>query len=97
VVNLALPATSRPYPNHLANCLFHRDGSCRRCIERCPVGAISERGHDKQKCEAYSYGELTRLKGEYGVGVTGCGLCQTRVPCEDRIPASLPARRRSAP
>jgi hypothetical protein len=24
---------------------------------------------------------------EYGVGVQGCGLCQTKVPCEFRNPA----------
>jgi epoxyqueuosine reductase len=87
VTNLPLPPDPRTASNHLSNCLFHVDRSCRRCIERCPAGALSEQGHDKLKCESYSYGELKPLRDEYGVGVTGCGLCQVRVPCEDRIPS----------
>ena len=31
--------------------------------------------------------ELGRTEGYYG-RYLGCGLCQTKVPCEDRIPAS---------
>jgi len=27
------------------------------------------------------------VKKEYGFDGYGCGLCQTRVPCESRIPA----------
>jgi epoxyqueuosine reductase len=31
-------------------------------------------------------------KKEYGVGITGCGLCQTRVPCEFEIPKLIQKR-----
>jgi hypothetical protein len=38
-------------------------------------------------CKAYVYGELRRRAGElYGVMETGCGLCQTGVPCEACVP-----------
>jgi ferredoxin len=91
VTDARLPASPRPYPNHLANCLFYVNGSCRKCIERCPEGAITEQGHDKDKCR-YVLFEVQRpwMEGVYGEGYIGdypgCGLCQTGVPCEDRIP-----------
>jgi len=92
VTNIALPPSFRVYENHLANCLFYRDGSCRRCIERCPAGAISEKGHDKKRCREFLFvdqkaaiQELGREEGYIG-RYLGCGLCQTKVPCEARIP-----------
>lgn len=97
VTDIKLPPSPRPYPNHLSNCLFYVDGSCRECIERCPDGAITEKGHDKEKCR-YILFEVQRpwMEGAYGEGYIGdypgCGLCQTRVPCEDRIP--VPRRKR---
>ena len=57
VTNLELSPSPRTYENHLSNCLFHRDRSCRRCIERCPAGAISEQGHDKIMCRDFSNNE----------------------------------------
>jgi len=87
VTDLVLEPDPRPYPDHLFNCLYHRNGSCGLCIERCPVGAISVAGHDKVKCMEYVYGTVVRKLGsEYGVQTTGCGLCQTKVPCEAGIP-----------
>jgi len=92
VTDLALLPTPRVYENHLANCLFYRDESCRRCIERCPVGAISEQGHDKKRCREFLVEgqkvilkELGREEGYIGTYL-GCGLCQTKVPCEFKIP-----------
>jgi len=94
VTDIALMPTPRVYANHLANCLFYRDRSCQHCIERCPVGAISEQGHDKKKCRDFLIegqrvvlGELGRDEGYIGTYL-GCGLCQTRVPCEFSIPPS---------
>jgi hypothetical protein len=51
------------------------------------VGALSENGHDKIKC----YNHLKPVtadyvKSEYGFDGYGCGLCQTKVPCESKIP-----------
>ncbi|MCX5913725.1 MAG: hypothetical protein NTV04_17530, partial [Deltaproteobacteria bacterium] len=45
------------------------------------------KGHDKDKCSDYCYEYVGPAKmKEYGVKVTGCGLCQTKVPCEFEIP-----------
>ncbi len=87
ITDLALAPAPRPYPDHLHNCLFHREGTCGVCIDRCPVGAISQSGHDKPRCRRYVYEEVPdQVAKLYDVAQTGCGLCQTRVPCEERIP-----------
>jgi epoxyqueuosine reductase QueG len=88
VTNLPIPATPRVYENHTANCSYLAEGACGKCIMRCPAGAISAWGHDKAKCGAY-LDSLDELKSRYGVSITGCGLCQTAVPCEARIPPRI--------
>ncbi|MDD2899796.1 MAG: epoxyqueuosine reductase [Desulfuromonadaceae bacterium] len=88
ITDLALTPSPRPYPERRSNCLHYRDNSCRACIRRCPVGALSPDGHDKQKCLEYVYGTIPgAVAAQYGVTATGCGLCQTKVPCEEKIPA----------
>ena len=88
ITDLTLPATSRTAPDHRHNCLWFREESCGRCISRCPVGAISHAGHAKGQCREYVYGTVSAAVAErYAVTQTGCGLCQTRVPCEAQIPA----------
>ncbi|MFH0846681.1 MAG: 4Fe-4S double cluster binding domain-containing protein [Chloroflexota bacterium] len=92
VTSLALKPSPRPYVSFRANCLFYRDGSCGRCVARCPAGAITETGHDRKKCREFLYGRQRELVIETGrqgyVGpYFGCGLCQTGVPCESGIPA----------
>jgi epoxyqueuosine reductase QueG len=87
ITSLVLPPTARTAPDHRHNCLFHRNGSCGACISRCPVGALSRKGHDKGLCKSLVYGSAPAAVGPiYGVQQTGCGLCQTAVPCESRIP-----------
>lgn len=87
ITDLALAPSQRTYPDHTFNCLWHRNGTCGACIVRCPVGAISREGHDKQICREYVYRVVPEAVGEkYQVTTTGCGLCQTSVPCESRIP-----------
>lgn len=88
VTNLSLLASERKYTNHLANCLYYRDGTCGVCIDRCPAGAVTIGGHDKRKCMRYQFRDLEALKRRYEAEIVGCGLCQTEVPCESRIPAS---------
>lgn len=91
VTDLRLTPSARPYADHRWCCLFYREGTCGACIGRCPVGALSRLGHDKRKCRDLVYGDAPRAVGEtYGVPHTGCGLCQTKVPCEGRIPAGAP-------
>jgi len=88
ITDLAIPPTGRPFPERRSNCLRHREGTCGACIGHCPVGALSNDGHDKNLCRAYVYDTVPgMLCASYGVASTGCGLCQTNVPCEGRIPA----------
>ena len=89
--NLVLPASPRTAKNPYSNCLFYIDGSCEACIARCPAGAITEKGHDKIKCLAYLHDIgywAEELKDGYDndTSVAGCGLCQTKVPCEFKNP-----------
>jgi epoxyqueuosine reductase QueG len=87
ITDLALPPTPRIAPDYRHNCLWYREGSCGACVGRCPVGALSLQGHDKAACRAYVYGAVPESVGaRYGVAQTGCGLCQTRVPCEAMVP-----------
>jgi len=86
VTDLLLPASPRTAPNPYANCLFYVNKKCKACIVRCPAGAITEKGHDKIRCQSYIKDKLNYLLKEYDVGNPGCGLCQTKVPCEFRNP-----------
>jgi len=87
VTDLALEPTITDRPHYQHNCLHYRNDSCKACITRCPADAISIAGHDKKRCDAYLYTALTlELAGPYGTPIPGCGLCQTKVPCEQQIP-----------
>ncbi len=92
VTDLVLPASPRTAKDPYSNCLFYVDASCKACIARCPAGAITEEGHDKIKCQQYlrdiGYSAAALRDGyDNDKSVAGCGLCQTKVPCESRIPA----------
>lgn len=90
VAELVVPITLRPYDDHHAYCLFFHDGSCKACAKRCPAGAISERGHDKEKCRNHMRVTCADfIKENYGFGPRGCGLCQTGVPCQSGIPQKI--------
>lgn len=89
VAGLKIPPTPRPYTDHHAYCLFYTHGTCGKCIPRCPVGAISEKGHDKQKCFRHIRETTTPyVLATFGLQGHMCGLCQTGVPCESRIPSA---------
>lgn len=89
VTLLKLMPSEKRYRHHKENCLFFRNEKCGKCITRCPAGAITEKGHDKDKCREYGRSEplKTRLL-EYGLKDPHptCGLCQSDVPCEYEIP-----------
>lgn len=90
VTELKLTPDVRAYKNYNENCLLCSKGICGACIKRCPVNAISKDGHDKIKCYKYVYGaESSKLAESYGASPkagSGCGLCQTGVPCEGKNP-----------
>jgi epoxyqueuosine reductase QueG len=91
VAAIEIPASPRTASGPYANCLSFVNEKCGVCIKRCPSGAITEKGHDKVKCQEYlsSIGYRPGETKIYDVNtsVFGCGLCQTKVPCEDRNPA----------
>jgi epoxyqueuosine reductase QueG len=91
VARLQIPPTPRPYTDHHAYCLFFTQGTCGKCIDRCPAGAVSTSGHDKAKCMAYLQVTRTFVTSHYGFEGYGCGFCQSGVPCESRIPVSTDA------
>jgi epoxyqueuosine reductase len=66
--------------------LFFSHGTCGNCIQRCPVGAISKSGHDKIKCRNHLQTTKDFVNQNYGFEGYGCGMCQTNVPCESKIP-----------
>ena len=87
VARVRIPSTERPYKTHYEYCLFRAQGTCGTCISRCPVGAITEAGHDKLKCIQHLHPTTEDyVKSRFGFDGYGCGLCQTGVPCESRIP-----------
>ena len=95
VCDVPITPTHSVTKDYRENCLFAREGTCGTCIKRCPAGAITEAGHDKAKCSAYLNTGMPNLVKEQGRpenfvgGYIGCGFCQTGVPCEGRIPASM--------
>ena len=93
IARIVVPPTPRPYSSHQAYCLFLSEGTCGRCISRCPVGAISEKGHDKLKCIGHLHPATNAyVESNFGFKGYGCGLCQTGVPCESTIPKSRKQR-----
>jgi epoxyqueuosine reductase len=89
VANLSITPTERPYDNHNAYCLFHMKGTCGKCMERCPIGAITKEGHNKLICRNYVRMTRKYVPRHYGFEGYGCGFCQTAVPCESGIPDEL--------
>ena len=93
VARIDIAASGRPYSDHHAYCLFFSEGTCGKCIERCPAGAISAEGHDKLKCQGYLHPTTQDyVTTHFGFEGYGCGMCQTGVPCESRIP--LPRKKK---
>lgn len=87
IARIAIPPTQRPYSDPHAYCLFFSKGTCGICIKRCPAGAVTEKGHDKEKCKNYIFTITSPyVSSRFGFESYGCGLCQTGVPCESTMP-----------
>jgi len=89
VTLLKLTPTEKKNRHYRENCLQFRNERCGRCIPRCPAGAITEKGHNKDRCHDYCRSDPLEAKRlEYGLQnpPPSCGLCQTDVPCEFEIP-----------
>ncbi len=87
VAYLVIPPDRRPYNNPHAYCLFYSQGTCGKCIDRCPVDAISQSGHDKKECMQYTHNQMNAYaRKAFDIDSHACGLCQAGVPCTDHIP-----------
>lgn len=68
---------TRPYSEVYEYC-----SRCGACVSRCPAKAIDlQTGKDHVTCRTHQLWISERHVPRYG-----CGLCQTGVPCESRIP-----------
>lgn len=87
VAKISIEPNKRPYSKWNEYCLYYSKGSCKACINRCPVQAISEMGHDKLKCSQYQREAINDYTiRNFQLESSCCGLCQTCVPCESGIP-----------
>ena len=84
-----IEADVRTYEKYNEWCKKTSAEGCDACIKRCPVGAITEDGHNKDVCEKF----IVHIKDKAlreglvtSATATGCGLCQCGVPCQDGIP-----------
>ena len=87
VARIGIPPSPRPYDDHHAYCLHFSHGTCGKCIDRCPINAISDKGHDKKRCQKYTHVTMRRFVNDaYGINESVCGLCQVDIPCMRSIP-----------
>lgn len=89
VIEAPVEVTTRQYAGPYDWCLYFKNGSCGKCIDRCPVQAISFEGHDKDACldyEDYFEANLWPEGLDRKNYIIGCGLCQVGIPCQDKRP-----------
>ncbi|MEL7656677.1 MAG: epoxyqueuosine reductase [Bacillota bacterium] len=74
-------------------CMYKKNGSCGVCVRRCPSGALTLEGYDRQKCYEVCR-KNAELYTEFGssyfdetgeqpnsAGSDVCGKCVSNVPC----------------
>ncbi|TCS77345.1 epoxyqueuosine reductase [Pectinatus cerevisiiphilus] len=76
IVSSSLEPTKRSYTKFDEYCI-----KCMACAKRCPPQAINKLGKDNERCRIHLSKEKEMYSPRYG-----CAKCQTKVPCEDRIP-----------
>ena len=89
IVEADLDVNDRGDIGHYDWCLYFKSGICGACIRRCPIRAITEKGHDKDACLEYEDISIEKYWPEHierGDYIFGCGLCQTKVPCMSKKP-----------
>ncbi len=87
IARCRIEPTPRPYADHHAYCLHFTHDTCRECVRRCPVNALSDKGHDKKRCMQYTEHTMNAyIRKKYGLDTYACGLCQAGVACTYGIP-----------
>jgi len=80
IVDTEIPADLRPYTGIYDYCSM-----CGACVRRCPMSAITmENGNDLSICNV----QISAMRAKHAPRY-GCALCQTGVPCEDKIPMKI--------
>ena len=87
IINAKIKPDTRKNTSHTANCLWYAKGTCGACIKRCPVDAITAKGHDKKACFDYIRDVTAPYAKEIlGAYETPCGLCQVKIPLRKTQP-----------
>jgi epoxyqueuosine reductase QueG len=87
IAKVTFAPSHRPYTDHHAYCLHFSQGTCRECVGRCPVNALSEQGHNKSRCMQYTEQTMNKyIREKFGLETYACGLCQAGVACTYGIP-----------
>lgn len=87
IVNTGFGAYSIPQELYYENCLYLNEHTCGKCMTRCPVNSITEKGHCVRTCLGHeSVVNKKRAKEIYGIEIEACGLCMSGVPCSLRNP-----------
>jgi len=86
VVALKLKPNREQAPHYRHFCKHHREGNCLVCASRCPVQAISEKGHDKDACSKFVMKSVPRNVFRNNVNIYCCGLCMAGTPCSRGFP-----------
>src|SRR5271170_4651618 len=95
---LGVIATSLEIPMAVADVPADRCGSCRRCIEACPTGALTAPYQmDAGLCISYltieKRGEIpVELREKIGRQIFGCDICQDVCPWNRKAPVSQDAQ-----
>jgi epoxyqueuosine reductase QueG len=74
-------------------CLFKHDGSCGKCVQRCPAHALADDPFGRHACYDRLL-ENDRLHDHLGL-VDVCGKCAAIVPCSFGDPVKLALRKKS--
>lgn len=81
IVSAEIEADSRPYTDIYEYCI-----RCGACARNCPANAFSIPGEPKDHRICAPHVSYT---GKVLAPRYGCGLCQVKVPCQDKIPKAL--------
>lgn len=71
IIDAEIAPTRRPSASY---CLYYQTGTCRVCVEKCPTGALTTKGFDRFRCNAYLDGKNIHDLQQ------GCGMCSSG-PC----------------